>query len=94
MRKVSRSHRYGRAARGGVFHDGDEYEVIDVQHIPERSGPQAQPGRGGTIQFSFLLRNANNKLKYFMLPLNRVIESGTQDKMSGADMPNKIKPGG
>lgn len=45
---------------GGVFHDGDEYEVIDVEHIPARSGQQAQPGRGGTIQFAFLLMPTTN----------------------------------
>lgn len=93
MRKASRSHRYGRAAWGGVFHDGDEYEVIDVQHIPARSGQQAQPGRGGHDSVCIPV-DANNKPRYFMLPLKRVIESGTQDKMSRADMRNKIKPGG
>jgi KUP system potassium uptake protein len=31
--------------------------------------------------FAFLLRNANSNLKYFNLPLNRVIELGTQVEM-------------
>lgn len=31
--------------------------------------------------FAFLLKNANSNLKYFKLPLNRVIELGTQVEM-------------
>jgi KUP system potassium uptake protein len=31
--------------------------------------------------FAFLLKNANSNLKYFRLPLNRVIELGTQVEM-------------
>ncbi|MNO10289.1 potassium transport protein Kup [compost metagenome] len=31
--------------------------------------------------FAFLLKNANSNLKYFNLPLNRVIELGTQVEM-------------
>lgn len=31
--------------------------------------------------FAFLLKNANSNLKYFQLPLNRVIELGTQVEM-------------
>jgi KUP system potassium uptake protein len=31
--------------------------------------------------FAFLLKNANSDLKYFNLPLNQVIELGTQVEM-------------
>jgi KUP system potassium uptake protein len=31
--------------------------------------------------FAFLLKNANSNLKYFNMPLNKVIELGTQVEM-------------
>ncbi|WP_046061810.1 hypothetical protein [Pseudomonas ogarae] len=67
-----------RCSGEAVFQD-DEYEVIDVEHqLQLDQGQHDPPGRGVTIQFAFLLENANSNLKYFKLSLSRVIEPGIQ----------------
>ncbi|MCY1453070.1 Low affinity potassium transport system protein kup [compost metagenome] len=42
------------------------------------AGKQMGMARWREHLFAFLLKNANSNLKYFQLPLNRVIELGTQ----------------
>ena len=72
-------------ALGGCQRDGLDFGPMRTTYFLSRETVIATKrigmARWREYLFAFLLKNANSNLRYFKLPLNRVIELGTQVEM-------------